>query len=118
MYLLLSLSCMGQLQYTTNWIASVIEFKSLLKRKDRCVVCSINRVVITVPLTYISVLVSFQKWRVVTWLLLCLVSMLMMPNYRFKHMTVKYMERCLVPRKQINDSRYKIRIVSQMAPLG
>jgi hypothetical protein len=57
MYLLLSLSSIAQLQYTTNWSASVIDFKSL-KRKDRCVVCSINRVLITVPLMYISVLVS------------------------------------------------------------
>jgi hypothetical protein len=60
MHLLLSLSCITLLQYTTNWRASVIEFKSL-KRKDRCVVCSINRVVITEPLKYISVLVKFLK---------------------------------------------------------
>jgi hypothetical protein len=40
--------------------------------------------------------------------------------------TVKYMERCLVLRlsnselirKQINDSKYTIRILSQMAPIG
>jgi hypothetical protein len=37
MYLLLSLSCIAQLQSTTNWSASVTEFKSL-KRKDGCVV--------------------------------------------------------------------------------
>jgi hypothetical protein len=66
-----------QLQYTTNCSASVIEFKSL-KRKDRCVVCSINRVVITVPLTYISVLVTAG------WLIICVILMFMIPNYRLK----------------------------------
>jgi hypothetical protein len=57
MYLLVSLSCRAQLQYTTNWSVSVIEFKSL-KGKDHRVVCSINRVVITEPLTHIPVPVS------------------------------------------------------------